>query len=254
MPIANIARSAAKPRYLTEMARKVLVRWRDGTERERPQATAWARSVAVDLDQWAMEQDPAHWAEAKRFAAAMREDAQPVVDRLEAEGMDMGGGGCYELLFFLVRWRRPSTVLETGVAAGWSTRSLLAGLDVNGHGWLYSSDFPYFRMRDPERYIGCLVPEELKGRWTLHIDGDRKNIGRILASSADLDLVHYDSDKSRAGRTWFMQQVRPRLPAGAVLVMDDVNDDLFFRDHFAGNGSRQHVFAFEGKYLGVVLL
>ncbi len=36
--------------------------------------------------------------------------------------------------------------------------------------------------------------------------------------------------------------------------MDDVNDDLFFRDHFAGNGSRQHVFAFEGKYLGVVLL
>src|SRR3712207_8827457 len=57
--------------------------------------------------------------------------------------------------------------------------------------------FPYFRIADPEKYVGYLVPDELKARWTLYTKGDRRNLPQILRPGRTLDLVHYDSDKTR---------------------------------------------------------
>lgn len=251
MKMLAIARNGIRPSFFPVMAQKVYLRARYGTARERIAATEWAAGQAEDMDSWARRRDAELWEESLSFAQNLRRVAQPRIDEVAALGIDLGGGGSHELLYFLTRLLRPEVVLETGVAAGWSTSAFLSGIRENGSGHLYSSDFPYFRMPNPERYVGCIVPDELRGPWTLRTKGDRRNLEEMLGPDMAVNLVHYDSDKSRGGREWFMGRIAGYLARNAVVVMDDINDDLFFRNHFAGN-SVFHVFAYHGKYIGVV--
>jgi predicted O-methyltransferase YrrM len=249
MTLTNIARNAVRPSYLPEMVRKVYERARYGT-REAEAGRAWAAAHESDLDAWARARDGALWDEALTFANQMMVDVKPRMDELDRLGIDLGGGGCYELLYFLTRLRRPAIILETGVAAGWSSRALLSAIQVNGQGKLLSSDFPYFRMADPERYVGYLVPDELKGPWEVRLRGDRANLKQMLTPDIKVGLVHYDSDKSRGGRQFFCRAIAPHLASGAVVMMDDIGDNLFFRDYTA---SREfHVFSYQGKHFGIV--
>ena len=74
----------------------------------------------------------------------------------------------------------PKTILETGVAAGFSSQSFLSALAKNGSGKLYSSDYPYFRIPNPEKYIGIVVDKELQNNWELYIEGDKANLDKII--------------------------------------------------------------------------
>lgn len=246
-----VARNALRPGYFPEMARKVYLRARYG-RREREAATNWAKSHAQDMAQWAMVLDSDLWDEAAAFGEHMKLLAAPRVAELAAKGIDLGGGGGSELLYFLARLLRPDHIVETGVAAGWSTTALLGAIQANGHGHLHSSDFPYFRMDEPEQYVGYLVPDELRSPWSLYLDGDRRNLEKILRPGLEVGLAHYDSDKSRAGRKFFLDAVTPHLAADAVVVMDDINDDLFFRDVTTERAVRPVVFPYGGKYVGVL--
>ena len=76
---------------------------------------------------------------------------------------DLGGGGAYNIIYFLTRLIKPKIIFETGVGAGYSTYAFLTAIKENNLGTLYSSDFPYFRLNKPERYIGFLVTDDLIG-------------------------------------------------------------------------------------------
>jgi predicted O-methyltransferase YrrM len=225
--IVNTAKNALRPRYARVMAEKLL-RHRRGGHRKDAEAVAWAapRSVAIAAHCRAL--DARLWDEAVAFGAELRERAK----KLGAElGVKLGGGGRAELCFFAARWRRPQVILETGVLHGYSSASFLEALARNGDGGrLLSSDFPYFRERDPERLVGVLVPEHLRAQWTLLLEGDRRNLPRLLEQVDRLDLVHYDSDKTYEGRRLAMALLEPKLAADAVVLMDDIQDNLFFRD------------------------
>jgi predicted O-methyltransferase YrrM len=231
------------------MARKTLVRVRNGAS-EREAAREWAAAQAVPLEEWARTLDAELWDEATDFAAAFTERSKPVVDALGEAGVTLGGGGSIDLLYFLTRLQKPSAILETGVAAGWSTAAFLSAIRVNGHGHLYSSDFPYFRIKDPERYIGCVVPEELRGPWSLYIEGDRRNLDHILKPDVRVDLCHYDSDKSRPGREFFAERISGHLSPAANIVWDDIVDNLHFRDYSAAK--QAWVLEGGGRRVGVV--
>jgi predicted O-methyltransferase YrrM len=83
------------------------------------------------------------WAESVQFAVDLAAHARDTMrDRV---GGKVGGEGDYRILCFLVRFSRPSRVIETGVAAGYSSAAILRAMAVNDHGHLWSSDFPYFR-------------------------------------------------------------------------------------------------------------
>jgi predicted O-methyltransferase YrrM len=243
-------RNVAKcPLYLPVMAHKVFMRLKCGHGREAAAATAWAAEKAEDLGAWGRRVDEFLWRESELFAASFAESAWPRVRRL-APGVELGGAAGVELLYFLTRKLCPETVVETGVAAGWSSAAVLTGISENGKGHLYSSDFPFFRLPCPERYIGLVVPGELKGAWTLHIDGDRRNLKRILRPETRVDLVHYDSDKTREGRQFFLRRIRPHLAARHILVMDDIQDNLVFREYVRG-ADFFRVFEYQGKYIGM---
>ncbi|MFC6086317.1 class I SAM-dependent methyltransferase [Sphaerisporangium aureirubrum] len=250
MTIFTVARNAMRPAYLPTMAHKVYLRVRHGHDRERKAALGWAGAHAQDLDAWGRRADPALWAESVEFARRLAESAGPKVDQVAAAGVDLGGPGGVELLYFLTRSLRPAVALETGVAAGWSTAAILGAVAANGAGQLYSSDFPLFRISHPERYIGCVVPEELRGSWSLHLKGDRRNLPEILSRVQEVGLSHYDSDKTRGGREYFLRRVKSHTGPRHVLVMDDVQDNLVFREHVARQPAFR-VFSYQGKFIGL---
>jgi predicted O-methyltransferase YrrM len=250
MSVRSIVRNAMRPLYFPVMAHKVYLRFRYGHSRETEAATAWAAERAEDVGAWCRRIDAGVWREAEEFARRLAESARPRVQAVQEAGVDLGGPGCIELLYFLTRIQRPEIVVETGVAAGWSSAAVLGAMRENKSGHLFSSDFPCFRLSDPERYIGYVVPAEAKDSWTLLLKGDRKNLNEILGPSAAVGLAHYDSDKTRGGREFFLRRIAPHLTSRSILVMDDIQDNLVFREYVAGQAAF-HVFRYGGKYIGM---
>lgn len=223
----NVMRfAAAHPSGRSEMIRKVALRLFG--KRGRYSWTENRRWIARQFDarERIAASDPDLWQEAIEFGRELRARAATILAHVP---FDMGAGGDYEWLYWLTRYLKPVTIVETGVSAGWSSQAFLAAMERNGIGGaLHSSDFPFFRVRDPERYVGILVAPELKSRWHLHTSGDRLALPQIVASTPQIDLFHYDSDKSWAGRDFAYRLVRPKL--AGPFIMDDIADNSWFRE------------------------
>jgi len=243
----NTARFAlANPRRGLVMVRKVLTRVTDPRAyREHRESLAWLASEAQDPATVAQSIAPELWNEALEFGAGLRERAVPILERI---GQDMGGGGDYEFLYWLTRLRRPEVVVETGVAAGWTSQAFLAALARNGVGRLYSSDFPLFRNQNPETAIGCLVEPALRANWELCSDGDAINLPLILARVSHVDLVHYDSDKSYSGRDFAVRLLRPSLAPDGLIVMDDLHNNSWFHDDISRASGPYTILGEGGRY------
>jgi predicted O-methyltransferase YrrM len=247
MGLLHVVRNATTNGHFRVVWDKVVARFR----REYADAAAageWCASMAVYEDRFAAV-DTRLWSEATSVVSRLEQTAEPTLRSLRFDVA--GNGGHCALLYFLARLIQPAAVLETGVAAGYSSAALLTALDRNGTGHLYSSDFPYLRIRDPARHIGCLVENRLRSKWTLELRGDRINVPLLLAKAGEIVLFHYDSDKSYSAREWVFARVVPKLASRAVVVMDDVQDNLFFRDWVECSGLPFVVLPFRNKYVGV---
>ena len=226
---AHTLRNAIRPGYAKVMMQKVTRRL-SPKERTRREAVDWAAQYRIKPREWCEAQDGLLAAEARQFAADLRARAAQLRDET---GLRIGGGARAELLYFLTRFTKPEVVVETGVAAGFSSMAFLSAMQRNGVGRLYSSDFPYFRADNPEEYVGILVPREMRTDWTLLLKGDDVNLPQILEAVDHIDLYHYDSDKSYAGRRFGIDIVKPKLAPSAIVMMDDIVDNVFFRDYVA---------------------
>jgi predicted O-methyltransferase YrrM len=248
--LENVLRNATRGGYFVPMAQKVVHRvdeaWRSV---DRNAVRAWCEQRAEDVVEFGRSRSAELWDESQEFGQAFEREAEV---KLRAAGVSMGGGGHYPLLYFLTRLLRPQVVIETGVAAGFTSAAFLQAMDRNESGRLYSSDFPYFRLPKPERYVGLLVDDRLKARWRLELLGDRENVPRLLAEAKRVDLLHYDSDKSYRGRRWVVERVTPLLNPGAIVVMDDIQDNWFFRDYTERTRRKFRVFEFHGKFAGLI--
>lgn len=245
--LKNIITQALKPGRFVVMDEKVIRRLeRPDQEKNLRWLGAHAEDYSAVFSAW----DPVIWDEAVRASERINAEAGKKLERIE---FDLGGGGAVPFLYFLVRKLAARTVLETGVAAGYSSAAILSAIKANGFGKLFSSDFPYFRLQDPEKYIGFVVDDYLKAGWDLHIEGDRKNIPAIMRSIESIDVFHYDSDKSYAGRSWAIEQVRGKLHSRSMIVWDDIQDNCHFMD-FVAHLPRDSwwVFHYDGKYVGML--
>ncbi|MCH7668319.1 MAG: class I SAM-dependent methyltransferase [Acidobacteria bacterium] len=128
----------------------------------------------------------------------------------------------------------------------------VSALRANGHGHLYSSDFPYFRLKNPEAYVGILVDDDLRERWTLDIRGDRKSLPRFAEMVDNVELFHYDSDKTYRGRKFALDTLSSSLTDDSVIMFDDIGDNDHFRVMVEAESLHFHVFAVRGKYVGLV--
>lgn len=246
----NIVANALRPGYVDVMARKVVGRFGERRSTRNLAATRrWLDAHAENSEEFIANISTDLALESARFTQASTDEWLEILGDLS---VDLGGGADYQLLYFLTRFLRPNVVIETGVAAGYSSASILSALRANGDGHLYSSDFPYFRLRDPEEFVGILVHEELRERWTLDVSGDRKALPRFAKMVDIVNLFHYDSDKTFKGRQYALDVLSSVFTDDTIIVFDDIGDNDHFRRFVEADSSHFHVFAIRGKHVGLV--
>ncbi|TAK39902.1 MAG: class I SAM-dependent methyltransferase [Lysobacteraceae bacterium] len=163
----------------------------------------------------------------------------------------MGGAGDIGLLYAATVLSGTRTAIETGVAYGWSSLAILAGLDTREGALLISVDMPYPKM-DNEAFVGVAVPDELRVGWLLVREPDRRGVEKAIEMAGrSVDLVHYDSDKSYQGRAYAYPLLWDALRTGGVFISDDIGDNLAFRDFMAHQRVPFAVTCFEGKHVGI---
>lgn len=163
----------------------------------------------------------------------------------------MGGAGALDLIYYLSEYTQAKSILETGVAYGWSSLAALLSLQ-NRNGILYSSDMPYLG-KDNDRFVGCVVPEKLKKNWKLFRFADKESLPRIFKEQSSFDFIHYDSDKSYNGRKWAYPFLWNKLRKGGVLMSDDISDNAAFMDYCFQNDLQPVIIEFDGKYAGFII-
>ena len=141
-----------------------------------------------------------------------------------------GGQGNISLNYNIAEAMDASRILETGVAYGWSTLSILLSLNSRQKGHLCSVDMPFLGFANEED-IGCVIPESLKNdRWTLLRLPDREGLPKAFKNFSPFDFCHYDSDKSYGGKKWAYPKIWEKLRPGGILISDDISDNIAFKE------------------------
>lgn len=214
-------------------------------------ARTWAAERAVPVAEALADLGlfDADLSELPRLPEAVMDEARTRAARAESA---MGGPGDLDLIFAATRLSGAERAVETGVAYGWSSLAILAGLGTPV-GRLYSVDMPYPR-RGNEPWVGVVLPDDLRARWTLVRRPDRGGLARAIALAGGVvDLVHYDSDKSYRGRMYGYRQLYDALRPGGVFISDDIQDDFGFRDFIVKEGVPFRVTTTGGKFVGVAV-
>jgi len=244
--VKNIFCNFVKPTNTRVIFLKMMHHWRlENSEA----ALAWAKANVRSTDDYFKDLDRQIWEESLMVSREIALHAKEVFSNVQ---LDLGGGGAYPILYFLTRKMNSKTIIETGVAAGWSSLSILMAIERNANnGTLFSSDFPLFRYSNPENVIGILVPEKLKENWNLDIRGDAFALPQFIREIHGIDIFHYDSEKSYRGRQRAWELVAKSLSNNAAVLFDDIQNNFHFRDLVEKIGVDYHVFEFQGKYIGL---
>jgi hypothetical protein len=225
----------ARPGYWPDLLRRVRVNAGKALlppplGRSAAVATRWAASVAVDpraVDFLAP-------ALGHRLADDFPAELAAALELEERFPTQKGWGGSADLIYAVAEAIQARTVVETGVAHGFSTLALLLSVTKRG-GHVYSVDMPAIAVRDPGE-VGVVVPRALHGSWTLFRYPDSVGLDRVFSAAPAIDLCHYDSDKSYEGRAAAYPRLWARLRPGGVFMSDDIADNTAFRDFCAELG------------------
>ena len=204
---------------------------------ERLLGTIWVESNKTKLDNFInrIGKDIDLLVESKNFKKNFKKEKNETIKNLPIsgglKGSTGGGGGNEFILYYIVRYLKPNVVLESGVSAGISTRSILEALEKNKKGELYSSDL---QLHLDKKDIGILVKKELHHRWTLFDKGDEINLPIILNRINEIDIVYYDSEKSYSGKKIFFDRILSNFTP-KIIIVDDIDRDYWFRDFIKKN-------------------
>ena len=95
--------------------------------------------------------------------------------------------------------------------------------------------------------------ESNKDDWFLDIRGDDKALPEItkMMGNKTIDLFHYDSDKSYSGRVNALKILKSKLSSKTIIIFDDIQNNLHFKDFVEENKKEFQVFEFDGKFTGI---
>lgn len=244
----NILINFFKKNYFLVIVKKIFKRFEKNTSEE---AKKWAEeNNKHSIDEFFCSIDTQLYEKVKMEIKVIQKFAQNKLSKLN---VSLGGGGNYILLYFLIRKFKPLNIVETGVAAGWTSLAILRAIKKNGKGFLYSSDFPYFRLENPEKYIGYLAKYvSNEDNWFLDIRGDDIALPKIVKRlDNNIDLFHYDSDKSYSGRDNALKILSSKIDSKTIIIFDDIQNNLHFKNYVQKNKKDFRVYKFEGKYIGI---
>jgi predicted O-methyltransferase YrrM len=152
----------------------------------------------------------------------------------------------------ITRLTRPDVVVETGVALGFTTATILHAMAENGMGHVYSLDLPALQY-DPDDPVGRAIPAELKDRWTLELGNSRKTLEPLCARVGPIDIFIHDALHTYSSQLREYRTAWPHIRSGGLLISDDVNNPAFV-EFAASVGARPHLVAGPSRSDAVGLL
>ncbi len=160
-------------------------------------------------------------------------------------------------LYALIRKRRPSVLVETGVCNGVSSAVILQALEQNGEGDLYSIDLPEHTETSypadtfwegkkgaavPKgKQPGWIVPDSLRGRWELTLGRTQDVLEPLLDRLGEIDFFLHDSEHSYECMSFELSAAHARLRPGGILASDDTNWNRAFQEIIEGHGLSSHL-------------
>ncbi len=218
-------------------------------EATRQKSTDWCNDVAMGTNEALKELSGFdNYQKVEELYAAEFKSAREIQEKLP---LKMGGAGNYDLLYHLSAFMKPRIVVETGVAYGWSTMAILLAIEKSGTGKLMSVDMPYAKLGN-ESFVGCIIPNRLKKHWSLFRSPDRQGLRKVLKSVSEIDICHYDSDKSYRGRMWAYPRLWKKLRKGGIFLSDDINDNIAFKEFSQIVGVTPVVVRWNEQFVGIL--
>lgn len=224
---------------------KLAVRWerarRRGQLPERRAAAHWERDLHDMLG--------ARWPcpHADAFAGTW----EGVLDTMTRSGLRVGrrtygdqddaDPGLARALSCIVHHLSADVVIETGVGHGVSSRVMLEALRQSSGGRLYSVDLPPLLVPDRRVELAAAVPSTLRDRWVLLEGSSRRRLPGLLGGLGQLDLFVHDSRHSTRNVRWELASAWPRLRAGGIVVVDDVDVNWGFERFLRAGDDRQPI-------------
>ena len=78
-------------------------------------------------------------------------------------------------------------------------------------------------------------------------------IEEFLKDKKDLyQIIHYDSDKRKQSKKLFIEKITPYLSPNAVFIVDDIQDNLAFKEYVLSHKLNYRIFQYESKFLGAI--
>jgi len=249
-PFINIFVNLFKQKNFFEALKKLIKKFEKNTSSE---AKNWAKlNTKYSTEEFCRSIDNALF---DKILADIKLIENEAKEKLLKLNVNIGGSGNYVLLYFLVIKFRPNYIVETGVAAGWSSLAILRGLKKNNTGYLFSSDLPYYRIKNPNQYIGYLAKnEENKKNWYLDIRGDDLALPEISKRIANekINLFHYDSDKSYYARNKALNILSSNIDSETIIIFDDIQDNVHFKNLVKKTKQKYCILEFQNKFVGIL--
>jgi methyltransferase family protein len=163
-----------------------------------------------------------------------------VMADLEETGLRLGRGafagwgdgepGFVRAVWCLVRHLSPSTVVETGVARGLTSRFILEALERNQTGRLWSVDLPPPLEPELHGQVALAVPDEVRSRWTYVRGSSRRRLAPLLDRVRPIDLFVHDSAHTARNVLFELEHAWDALLPGGAVAVDDVDLNCGFHD------------------------
>lgn len=164
----------------------------------------------------------------------------------------LGGAANLPLLYQITESIQAKKVIETGVAYGWSSLSILLSISKRNDSKLWSIDLPYVSF-DNSKWVGCAVPSFLNSYWKLMRYADRDGLPKAISEAKSVDLVHYDSDKTIEGRLFAYPLIWETLREGGILISDDIGDNMAFAYFCKKTNKKPIIIKDSNKYQGILI-
>jgi hypothetical protein len=148
----------------------------------------------------------------KKVTSPRKQFFQPIFDL---------GPGMSEFLYISIAVKKPNKIVETGVAAGVSTNTILHALHSNGNGKLTSIDIT--------DQVGELVDGAFKSLWKILVlpeIGREKSFARYLQDNIDATIFLHDSDHSGSWQKKEFIHVVRELSKIELILFDDIGQEL----------------------------
>lgn len=127
-------------------------------------------------------------------------------------------------IYVLCRIWKPNLVVETGVAAGYSSTIILQALEDNCKGKLFSIDIG---QKQFGRNVGWLVPKKLRSRWTLIIGSTHQRLRPLLTRLDQIDVFYHDSAHTYENMMFEYETAWNPLAEGGLLLSHDIGKAFY---------------------------